>query len=83
MLVYSLSSVGLNHVLDTGMCCVKKGETNYPMKPQSYIPFQEKDQADLPKSYWGLKITPGNKEQGGDDEKSMLACMGVPQHNFA
>ncbi|KAH8021836.1 hypothetical protein HPB51_018542 [Rhipicephalus microplus] len=66
-----------------GMCRVKKGETNNPMKPQSYTPFQEKDHADLAKSYWGLKITPGNEEQNGDDEKSMPACMGVPRHNFA
>ncbi|KAH8021381.1 hypothetical protein HPB51_015561 [Rhipicephalus microplus] len=83
MLVYGLSSVGLNHSLDTGMCHVKKGETNNPMKPQSHTAFQEKDHADLAKSYWGLKITPGNEEQNGDDEKSIPACMGVPRHNFA
>ncbi|KAL1484794.1 hypothetical protein MTO96_049949 [Rhipicephalus appendiculatus] len=35
MLVYGLSSVGLHHSMDTGMCRVKKGETNNPMKPQS------------------------------------------------
>ncbi|XP_049275479.1 uncharacterized protein LOC125759981 [Rhipicephalus sanguineus] len=83
MLVYGLSSVGLNHYLDTGMCRVKKGETNNPMKPQSYLPFQEKDHSDLAKSYWGLKITPGNEDHDGDDEKSIPACMGVPRHNFA
>ncbi|KAL3247425.1 hypothetical protein MRX96_057082 [Rhipicephalus microplus] len=83
MLVYGLSSVGLNHPLDTGMCRVKKGETNNPMKPQSYTPFQEKDHADLAKSYWGLKITPANEKQNGDDEKSIPACTGVPRHNFA
>ncbi|XP_049276356.1 uncharacterized protein LOC119375396 [Rhipicephalus sanguineus] len=83
MLVYGLSSVGLNHYLDTGMCRVKKGETNNPMKPQSYLPFQEKDHSDLAKSYWGLKITPGNEDDDGDDEKSIPACMGVPRHNFA
>ncbi|KAL3184305.1 hypothetical protein MRX96_032106 [Rhipicephalus microplus] len=44
---------------------------------------QEKDHADLAKSYWGLKITPGNEEQNGDDEKSIPACMGVSRHNFA
>ncbi|KAL3251507.1 hypothetical protein MRX96_055098 [Rhipicephalus microplus] len=83
MLVYGLSSVGLNHFLDTGMCRVKKDETNNPMKPQSYTPFQEKDHADLAKSYWGLKITPVNEERNGDDKKSIPACMGVPRHNFA
>ncbi|KAL3171803.1 hypothetical protein MRX96_001445 [Rhipicephalus microplus] len=50
---------------------------------ESYTPFQEKDHADLAKSYWGLKITPGNEEQNGDDERSIPACMGVPRHNFA
>ncbi|KAL1415819.1 hypothetical protein MTO96_028762 [Rhipicephalus appendiculatus] len=83
MLVYGLSSVGLNHSMDTGMCRVKKGETNNPMKPQSYTPFQEKDHSDLAKSYWGLKITPGTEGQDGDDEKTIPACMGVPRHNFA
>ncbi|KAL1458828.1 hypothetical protein MTO96_043432 [Rhipicephalus appendiculatus] len=83
MLVYGLSSLGLNHSMDTGMCRVKKGETNNPMKPQSYTPFQEKDHSDLAKSYWGLKITPANEGQDGDDEKSIPACMGVPRHNFA
>ncbi|KAL3175790.1 hypothetical protein MRX96_000976 [Rhipicephalus microplus] len=83
MLVYGLSSIGLNHSLDTNMCHVKKGETNNPMKPQSYTPFQEKDHADLAKSYWGLKITPGNEEQDGIDENSLHACMSVLRHNFA
>ncbi|KAH8025851.1 hypothetical protein HPB51_012883 [Rhipicephalus microplus] len=83
MLVYGLSFVGLNHSLDTGMCRVKKGETNNPMKPQSYTPFQEKDHADLAKSYWGPKMTPGKVEQNGYDEKSIPACMGVSRHNFA
>ncbi|KAH8038297.1 hypothetical protein HPB51_000602 [Rhipicephalus microplus] len=83
MLTYGLSSVGLNHSLDTGMCRVKKDETNNPTKPQSYTPFQKKDHADLAKSYWGLKITPGNEERNGNDKKSIPACMGVPRHNFA
>ncbi|KAL3173911.1 hypothetical protein MRX96_001131 [Rhipicephalus microplus] len=39
MLVYGLSYVGLSHSLDTGMCRGKKGETNNPMKLQSYTPF--------------------------------------------
>ncbi|KAL1436340.1 hypothetical protein MTO96_049773 [Rhipicephalus appendiculatus] len=69
--------------MDTGMCRVKKGETNNPVKPQSYTPFQEKDHSDLAKSYWALKLTPANKGQDGDDEKSIPACMGVPLHNFA
>ncbi|KAH8032916.1 hypothetical protein HPB51_003700 [Rhipicephalus microplus] len=73
----------LNDFRHTGMCRVKKGETNNPMKPQSHTPFQEKDHAALAKSYWGLKLTPGNEEQIGDDEKSIPACMGVPRHNFA
>ncbi|KAH8029072.1 hypothetical protein HPB51_022537 [Rhipicephalus microplus] len=80
---YGLSSVGLNHSLDTGMCCVMKGETNNPMKPQSYTSFQEKDQSDLAKSYWGLKITPGKEERNGDDETSIPACIGVPRPNIA
>ncbi|KAL3258209.1 hypothetical protein MRX96_016716 [Rhipicephalus microplus] len=80
---YGLSSVGLNHSLDTGVCCVMKGETNNPMKPQSYTSFQEKDQSDLAKSYWGLKITPGKEERNGDDEKSIPACIGVPRPNIA
>ncbi|KAL1460342.1 hypothetical protein MTO96_027549 [Rhipicephalus appendiculatus] len=55
MLVYGLSSVGLNHSMDTGMCRVKKGETNNPMKPQSYTPFQEKDHSDLARAIGDLK----------------------------
>ncbi|KAL3174963.1 hypothetical protein MRX96_010986 [Rhipicephalus microplus] len=30
-----------------------------------------------------LKLTPGNEEQNGDNEKSIPACMRVPRHNFA
>ncbi|KAL1472046.1 hypothetical protein MTO96_023194 [Rhipicephalus appendiculatus] len=81
--VYGLSSVGLNHSIDTGICRVKKGETNNPMKQQSYTAFQLKDHSDMAKSYWGLKITPGNEDKDGDDEKSIPSCRGVPRHNFA
>ncbi|KAL3257979.1 hypothetical protein MRX96_016747 [Rhipicephalus microplus] len=51
MLVYGLSTVGLNHFLNTGMCRAKKGKTKNPMKPQSHTSFQEKDHSDLAKSY--------------------------------
>ncbi|KAH8032427.1 hypothetical protein HPB51_025183 [Rhipicephalus microplus] len=76
--VNGLSSVGLNHSLDTDMWRVKKGETNNSMKPQSYTSFQEKDHTDLTKSYCGLKITPGNEDQDGNDEKSIRTGMVPP-----
>ncbi|KAL3211370.1 hypothetical protein MRX96_008464 [Rhipicephalus microplus] len=66
-----------------GVCRVKEGDTNNPMKPQSYTSLQEKDHANVAKSYWGLKFTPGNEEQNGDEEKSIPECTGVLQHNFA
>ncbi|KAL3237321.1 hypothetical protein MRX96_022047 [Rhipicephalus microplus] len=44
----------LNDFRRTGICRVKKGEANNPMKPQPYTSFQEKDHADLAKNYWGF-----------------------------
>ncbi|KAL1462070.1 hypothetical protein MTO96_027317 [Rhipicephalus appendiculatus] len=69
--------------MDTGMSRVNKGKKNNPMKPQSYIPFQEKDHSDRAKRYWGLKITPGHEDLDGDDEKSVPACTGVPRQHFS
>lgn len=83
MLVYGISSVGLNHNMDTGMCRITHGHTHNAMKPQTVVPFQANDHADLAKSYWGLGIMPGMETQLYDDANSAPTCMGAPRHNFA
>lgn len=83
MLVYGMSSTGLNHHFDTGMCRITQGATNNAMKPQSVEPFGETDHSDLCKSYWGLPIDAVTNVQGHDDTTSIPTCMGAPRHNFA
>lgn len=83
MLVYGVSSVGLNQNLDTGMCRITQGTTHNAMKPATVQPFSSQDHTDLCKSYWGLDINATTGAQSNDDSSSIPTCMGAPRHNFA
>ncbi|XP_075726266.1 uncharacterized protein LOC142767912 [Rhipicephalus microplus] len=83
MLVYGISSIGLNHCMDTGMCRITHGTTHNAMKPQTIVPFSLDHHADLAKSYWGLEIHPITEVQEYDDKTGASASMGAPRHNFA
>ncbi|KAL3203900.1 hypothetical protein MRX96_053141, partial [Rhipicephalus microplus] len=83
MLVYGISSIGLNHSMDTGMCRITHGTTHNAMKPQTIVPFSLDHHADLAKSYWGLEIHAITEVQEQDDKNSASASMGAPRHNFA
>lgn len=83
MLVYGVSSVGLNHHFDTVMCRITHGITQNAMKPQTVQPFSETAHSDLCKSFWGLDINPDTNVQGHDDRTSIPTCMCAPRHNFA
>ncbi|KAL3224377.1 hypothetical protein MRX96_049507 [Rhipicephalus microplus] len=83
MLVCGLSSVEFKNSLVTGISPVRKGETNNPMKLQFFVACQEKFHADLARSCWGLKITPGSEDQDGGDKKSIPACISALPNNFA
>ncbi|XP_075742053.1 uncharacterized protein LOC142794741 [Rhipicephalus microplus] len=83
MLVYGISSIGLKHSMDTGMCRITHGTTHNAMKPQTIVPFSLDHHADLAKSYWGLEIHAITEVQEQDDKNSASASMGAPRHNFA
>lgn len=83
MLVYGVSSVGLNHHFDTGMCRITQGVAQNAMKPQTVQPFSATDHTDLSKSYWGLHVDADSNVQRHDDRTSIPTCMGAPRHNFA
>ncbi|XP_075741708.1 uncharacterized protein LOC142792037 [Rhipicephalus microplus] len=83
MLVYGVSSIGLNHSMDTGMCRITQGTTHNAMKPQTIVLFSIDHHAELAKSYWGLEIQPITDVQEYDDKTGASASMGAPRHNFA
>lgn len=78
MMVYGVTSVGLNHYMDTCMATVK-GTTTNTMKPQEVKMFTREDHQKLSQYFWGHP--PGAPL--ADDEATIPTCMSAPRHNFA
>lgn len=78
MMVYGVTSVGLNHYMDTCMATIK-GVTTNTMKPQEVKIFTRENHQKLSQYFWGQP--PGAPLS--DDMETIPTCMSVPRHNFA
>ncbi|XP_040070191.3 uncharacterized protein LOC120843050 [Ixodes scapularis] len=78
MLVYGVSSVGLNLYLDTGMAKPGTGTTDNQMVTTEPSEFHTNDHRLLIDKYWGVSMDSSGTLTKSD---TIPTCMGVPRHN--